>query len=152
MSLARQMLRDHVYLEMAAVQARLSKDPSSRVGAVVLDRGGIVKGTGYNGFARGVQDSLSRLRDREVKLLLTRHAERNALWAAGPAASHGTLYVTHPPCASCASDIAQHGIARLVYPRPDQEFAVRWATDLKWSVIVLREAGVEVVELDVTIQ
>jgi dCMP deaminase len=142
----RQRFKDHTYLEMARLQARLSKDPSTHVGAVVLDRRGVVKGTGYNGFARGVEDAEGRLDDREVKLMLTRHAEPNALWAAGPDAEGGTIYVTHHPCARCAADIVQHGVVRVVIPEVD-DLGVRWAEDRKWAKVQFEDAGVEVVEI-----
>jgi dCMP deaminase len=138
------MRKDAVYLQMAAVQSLLSKDPSTAVGAVLLDRNGVVKGTGYNGFARGVGDDPARYADRAIKLLLVRHAEENCLTVAGAAAQGGTLYSTFAPCARCAAAMVQAQVARVVYPTPLAAFAERWADDLHWAMVQFREAGVEV--------
>ena len=143
----RDVLKHEAYLQMAALQSLLSKDPSTAVGAVLLDRNGVVKGTGYNGFARGVGDDPERYAKRATKLLLTRHAEENCLTVAGAAAQGGTLYSTFAPCARCAAAIVQAQVARVVYPPPANEFAQRWADDLHWATVQFSEAGVEVVTI-----
>jgi dCMP deaminase len=66
-------------LGMAVHVAKLSKDPSTKVGAVILDSKRRIVSGGYNGFPRGVEDSDERLNNRETKLRMTIHAERNAL-------------------------------------------------------------------------
>jgi deoxycytidylate deaminase len=59
--------------------AKLSKDPSTKVGAAIFDNKRRVISLGYNGLPRGVEDSPARLHDRDTKLKLTLHAEQNAL-------------------------------------------------------------------------
>lgn len=148
----RAIFKHEAYLMMAAVQSVFSKDPSAAVGAVLLDRNGVVKATGYNGFARGVGDDPDRYADRETKLMLARHAEANCLSFAGESARGGTLYSTAAPCAHCASAIVQAQVKTVVYPEPTPAFAERWADSLHWATVQFSEAGVEVVkvQMDVT--
>lgn len=143
----RDMKRHEVYMQMAAVQSLLSKDPSTAVGAVLLDHNGVVRGTGYNGFARGVQDHPERYANRETKLMLARHAEENCLSVAGADAEGGTLYSTAMPCARCASAIAQARVKRVVSPPASPAFAERWADSLYWSAVQMSEAGIEYIPL-----
>lgn len=143
----RELFKHTVHLGAAAVFARLSKDPSTKVGAVLLDRRGVVRGTGYNGFAQGVVDRPEWLADRDTKLLLTRHAEVNALWAAGSDAEGGTIYVTHHPCAGCAADIVQHGVRRVVVPAQAEPLGGHWARSLELARAQFADAGVEVLEI-----
>ena len=128
---------------MARHVALLSKDPSTRVGAVILDPKRRIVSAGYNGFARGVEDKEARLTDRETKLKLTLHAEKNAiLFATGPLEGC-TIVVTHPCCAQCAAHIIQAGIKHVLWPTPTQEFLSRWREDYELALAQFKEAGVE---------
>lgn len=135
-------------LGMAQHVATLSKDPSTKVGAIILDPQRRFVSAGYNGFARGVEDTEARLNDRATKYRLILHAEKNAiLFATGP--THGcTLVVTHPCCAQCAALIIQAGIAHVMWPKPTPEFEDRWEEDLRLTWQQFDEAGVIVTELD----
>lgn len=134
-------------LDMARHVAKRSKDPSTKVGAVIVDDKKRVVSVGYNGFARGVTDKPERLEDRTVKYRLTLHAEKNAILFANTNLDGCSIFVTHPCCAQCAAQIIQAGIKRVVYPKPDEAFIERWKDDLKLSRMQFNEAGVEVVEL-----
>ena len=89
------------FYPLALEVAQLSKDPRTKVGAVVIDARGAVRAVGYNGFPRGVEDDPGRYAHRETKLLLVAHAEANAI---ANAAAVGTplegcgLVVTKYPC------------------------------------------------------
>ena len=63
------------FANVAETLARFSKDPSTRVGAVVVDDHGHILSTGWNGFPRGVDDDPARYADRSVKLELIAHAD-----------------------------------------------------------------------------
>jgi dCMP deaminase len=136
---------DTRFLGLAAHISAWSKDPSSQVGAVISDGNRIVS-LGYNGFAAGVVDAADRLADRDVKLNLTIHAEENAMIFAKRDLSGCTVYVTHPPCPRCASKLIQEEIKRVVFIAPSEDFLSRWADDLKLSLEMYQEAGVEVSE------
>lgn len=134
-------------VEMAAHVAKLSKDPSTQVGAVIFDAKRRIISAGYNGFARGVKDDPKRLHDRETKLKLTLHAEKNAILFATAPLDGCTMAVTHPCCAQCAAQSIQAGIKHVVWPRPSKDFLSRWAGDYAYTLAQFGEAGVEVVEI-----
>jgi len=136
---------DHRFLALAAFIADWSKDPSTKVGAVIththLKR---IISTGFNGFPAGVVDSADRLMDRETKYEMVVHAEQNALMFAGERAEGATLYVHPlPPCARCAVLIIQAGIQRVVCDQPDFEHE-RWGEQARIADTMFREAGVVV--------
>jgi dCMP deaminase len=134
-------------IEMADHVAKLSKDPSTKVGAVIFDDKRRIVSAGYNGFARGVRDSEGRLMDREKKLKLTLHAEKNAILFATAPLDGATIVVTHPCCSQCAAQVIQAGIKNVVWRRPSAEFVARWKADMVLTLAQFQEAGVEVVEL-----
>lgn len=128
------------FMRLALVAAGKSKDPSTRVGAVIADQQNRVVSIGYNGPPRGTDDTHG---DRESRLRRTIHAEANAiLFAQRPLQGH-SLYVTHHPCASCAGLIVQAGIAAVYHPPIDAGFVARWYDSLMESRKLLSEAGVE---------
>lgn len=141
---------DRRFMELADFIAQWSKDPSTKVGAVVVDpRNKRVVSTGFNGFPFGVEDKAERLDDRSVKYEMVVHAETNALMFAGGQAQNCTLYVTPlPPCARCAVLVIQAGIRRVVSPTPDTS-REPWKTQFEISSQMFKEAGVTVDFLDV---
>lgn len=126
---------------MAMLVASWSKDPSTKVGAVIVRPNNTVASVGYNGFPRGVSDSPERLADREEKLALTIHAELNAILNAGESLEGYRIYITHPPCVSCAIHIKQAGIEEVIYKKPTPELVARWGPSLERAVNVMDEAG-----------
>lgn len=129
------------YLEMAKLVSAWSKDPRKQVGAVVTDHQ-YIRGVGFNGFPRGVEDELWRLEDRETKLQLVVHAEVNAILAARGVGD--TIYVwPQLPCSQCAGLIIQAGIKTVVTAIESQYQESSWNKDLVQSI--LSQAGVSVV-------
>lgn len=110
---------DKKFLNLAKFISTWSKDPSTKVGAVIANEHHQVLSLGYNGFPRGVEDIESRYNDRDVKLLYVAHAERNALDNAYTDVRGATLYTSLCPCNECAKSIIQRGIKRVVtHPPP----------------------------------
>src|ERR1700722_18183411 len=70
---------DRHFIDMALLCASMSKDPRTRVGAVIVGPDLEVRSTGFNGFPRGVADTPERLQDKSTKLRLIVHAEVNAI-------------------------------------------------------------------------
>jgi deoxycytidylate deaminase len=101
---------------------------------------------GYNGLARGVEDTDERLNNRELKYKIIVHCERNAIIFAQRNLEGCTLY-TWPfmSCATCAAMVIQAGIKRCVAPASDNP---RWQEDFKLTRELFREAGVELVEVE----
>lgn len=129
---------------MAQHVAKLSKDPSTQVGAVIFDNKRRLVSAGYNGLPRGVHDNETRLADRETKYKMILHAERNAMAFATAPLEGATLFCTHPCCTQCASQIIQMGIAHVCWPTPDPAFVERWSNDMTLSMEMFIEAGVTV--------
>lgn len=57
---------DRHFLRLAAEHARMSKDPSTKVGAVIVGPDREIRSAGFNGFPRGIEDTDERLHDRET--------------------------------------------------------------------------------------
>jgi dCMP deaminase len=134
---------DQRFLGLAEHVAKWSRDPSTKVGAVITDDRNRIISLGYNGFPRGVLDSEERLNNREEKYPRVVHAERNALLFAGKSLDNAILY-TWPmqPCAACAGMVIQAGIQKVVTIKCDNE---RWQREFKISEEMFREAGVKLV-------
>lgn len=129
------------FIELAKLVATWSKDPSSQVGAVIVDGHRRIVSTGYNGFAVGVDDLPERLNNRDVKYKIILHAEENAIMFARRDLTGCSLYVTNlPPCAHCASLIVQSGI-KNVYAVCN-EIPDRWKDSYELTCQVFKEAGV----------
>lgn len=134
------------FLAMAHLVASKSKDPSTKVGCVVITEDKVVAATGYNGLPRGVEDKADRM-ERPAKYLWTSHAEENAVAQAarvGMKLKGGTAYVTHMPCSRCARTLIQAGIETVVVDRgttsmPQEEFDV--------AMQMFKEAGVDVAQI-----
>ena len=123
-----------------------SKDPSTKVGCVVVGADREIRSTGFNGFPRGINDDEERLTDREKKYPLICHAEENAIMHAariGVSLKDCTAYVTWPPCSRCARSLIQAGIREIVYPETGK-IPERWIEDFTISDSMLNEAGVAV--------
>lgn len=132
---------DNRFFDLAAHVATWSKDPSTQVGAVVVNDKRQVLGMGYNGFPRGVDDAAHRYNNRETKLMFVAHAERNALDNTFANVEGATLYSTLFPCTDCAKGIIQRGIKRVVTSEPSPDQHQRFNCDI--SAIMFKEAGVE---------
>lgn len=152
---------DYHFLGMALYHARLSKDPSTRVGSVVVGPDREILSAGFNGFPRGIADTPERLGDRETKLRLVVHAEMNALLAAartGVRMKGCTMYLAAtddsgmvwggPPCTRCTVEIIQSGVGEIV-SYPIKSAPSRWHADLAVARGLLAEAGINYRELPV---
>ena len=147
------MKREHVlswdeyFMGLAHLSAMRSKDPSTQVGAVIVDQEHKVVGIGYNGLPIGCSDDEFPW-DREGGMLVTKyafvvHAELNAILNSTRNLHGCTLYVSLFPCNECAKAIIQSGIRKIVYE--DDKYAT--ADNVIASKKMLNAAGVELVRL-----
>lgn len=128
------------FMALAEHVATWSKDPSTQVGCVIVDKQNRVVSIGFNGFPRGVKDDVARYADRDTKLLFVAHAERNALDNAPLSVDGCTLYTPLFPCNECAKSIIQKGISKVVSYEPD------WSRKgFNWDITkkMFQEAGVQ---------
>jgi len=133
---------DSRFLETARLVSTWSKDPSTKVGAVIT-HGKFVVSLGFNGFPKGVADLSERLENREVKYKMVIHAELNAILTARQRLEGCTLYVwPFMPCSQCGSAVIQSGIKRVVAPKIDNE---RWTESFALTTQMFSEAGLELV-------
>jgi dCMP deaminase len=105
---------------VALLAAERSKDPSTQVGACIVDEQNRILSTGYNGFPHGCSDDdFPWNRDEslgETKYQFVVHAELNAILnARGKSLSGSKVYVALFPCNECAKAIIQAGIAEVIY-------------------------------------
>lgn len=134
---------DWRFIKLAEEVKTWSKDPRKQVGCV-LAVGKRDISRGYNGFPEGLSDDLSRLRDPFFKGKVIIHAEVNAILNAakfGVPTAGSTAYVTYHPCASCASQLIQAGIVKLVCPSPKQA-SEKWVRDFNLASDILLESEV----------
>ncbi len=140
---------DTRFLELAKHISGWSKDPSTKVGCIVVGEDREIRSTGFNGFPRGIADDSDRLSNRELKYPLICHAEENAIMHAariGVSLKGCTAYVTWPPCTRCARSLIQAGVVEVVYPSTC-EVPDRWMADFDMSTEMMDEAGIKIREV-----
>ena len=153
--------RDRHLLDLALKHSELSRDPETRVGAVIAGPDGEVRSMGYNRFPAGIKETAERLRDRELKLTLMVHAELVAIVNAarvGIPLQGCTLYFVQTddaglvwggvPCTRCTDHILLSGISEVV-SYPAKRGPSKWHKDWAFARELFRESGLRRRELDV---
>ena len=105
---------------VAVLAAQRSKDPSTQVGACIVDENNRILSTGYNGFPQGCSDDdFPWNRDAEAgetKYPFVVHAELNAILnSSGKPLVGARIFVALFPCNECAKAIIQCGIKEVIY-------------------------------------
>ena len=139
---------DEYFMSLAHLSAVRSKDPSTQVGAVIVDSNNRVVGLGYNGFPRGCDDKEFPW-EREGEFLDTKyayvvHAELNAILNANKLIENCRLYVSLFPCNECSKAIIQSGIKEIIY----ESDKYKDLDQFKASKKMLEAAGVKLRQLD----
>ncbi|MCD2501491.1 dCMP deaminase family protein [Clostridium sp. NSJ-145] len=111
---------DDYFMSVALLSGMRSKDPSTQVGACIVNSSNIIESIGYNGLPKGCSDDeFPWEREGETldtKYLYVVHAELNAILnAKGKDLSGCIIYVALFPCNECAKAIIQSGIKEVVY-------------------------------------
>ena len=112
---------DEYFMGVALLSAKRSKDPSTQVGACIVNADNRIVSVGYNGFPRGCSDEefpWERNADNQndTKYPFVCHAELNAILNASGREMRGTrIYVALFPCNECAKAIIQAGISEVIY-------------------------------------
>lgn len=140
---------DRYFMTMAYLVAMKSKDPSTKVGAIIVGPGNEIRATGYNGLPRGVQDLAERYNNRDYKYLASNHAEENAILhcaLVGVSTRNCSIYVPWIPCSACAKAIIQVGINEVIYhqefPGNWENHQYNWEERINISRELLAEAGI----------
>lgn len=135
------------FMGMAEYVSTKSKDPSTKVGAVIVNSDNIVVGMGYNGFPRGVKDKKEWLENREIKYEMIIHAEVNAVLNATQSLKGCHIYVTHPPCARCMAVLIQAGITSVMTKSPPEDMRQRFAKSYEICDMMSESSGIDVFEI-----
>ena len=111
---------DEYFMGVALLAAARSKDPSTQVGACIVNEDNKIISTGYNGAPRGYHDDTCMCWDREGDFLNTKyayvcHGELNAILNSPAPVKNCKIYVALFPCNECAKAIIQSGIKEIIY-------------------------------------
>ncbi|XP_026317977.1 deoxycytidylate deaminase-like [Hyposmocoma kahamanoa] len=126
-------------MRIVSLAAERSKDPSTQVGACVVNNDKIIVSIGYNGMPIGCPDSKLSWEKKgglEDRLLYVCHAEMNAIINKSSTSVKGcTLYVGLLPCEECAKVIIRSGITEVVYMKYHKKY--------KGSLPMLKDANIK---------
>jgi dCMP deaminase len=143
---------DQHFLQLCLDHARMSKDPSTKVGAVIVGPDREIRSAGFNGFPRGIEDTHERLHNREIKYSLVVHGEMNAVLAAarvGTPIKGCTMYMAamtgdrvwgSAPCTRCTVELIQAGISEIV--SFSDAPSSNWEASVTEAACLLKEAGI----------
>jgi dCMP deaminase len=139
---------DEYFMGVALLAAERSKDPSTQVGACIVDENNRILSTGYNGFPRGCSDDVfpwnRNEADGETKYPFVVHAELNAILnTRGKSLVGSRVYVGLFPCHECAKAIIQAGIREVIYLSDKYKNTVSDANSRR----MLAAAGVKLTKL-----
>lgn len=145
---------DRHFLSLCYYHSKMSQDPNTKLGSVIVGPDREIRSMGFNGFPRGVKDTPDRLNDRDTKLQLIIHAECNAIIQAarvGVSLNGCTMYLTAtdasgdiwggPPCVRCSVHAIQAGIKEIV-SLPKRKTPSKWHAEMDLAESLLEEAGV----------
>lgn len=143
---------DQFFMSMAYFVSMKSKDPSSRIGAILVGPENEVLSLGYNGLPRGVKDDLEEREERPIKYAFYEHGERNAIYNAartGVQTVGSKCYTQGTPCADCARALIQAGIREVIVDYRWDENPKRsgsraaWLKSAEVSLAMFKETGVK---------
>lgn len=145
--MSRQQKWDQRYINLAREVGTWSKDPSTKVGAVLVRPNNSVASTGFNGFPPGYDDSPELYADRDYKYQHVIHAEENALNFFGSPAPGFTLYTSFPCCPDCVEKAGKAGVTRIVCPAlniegRNLEWIDDWKQRIRRSLAVAAQYGI----------
>jgi len=111
---------DEYFMGVALLSSMRSKDPSTQVGACIVNENKKIVAVGYNGFPTGITDESFPWETSgdflETKYPYVCHAELNAILNKISIDLIGcTLYTTLFPCNECSKAIIQSGISKIIY-------------------------------------
>ena len=148
---------DELFMRYAYLISQKSKDPSTKIGAVLVKGGDTdVLSCAYNGFPRGISDKEELYLNRECKHKLVCHSEFNAIVNAarkGVSTLDTILYTPATVCSECAKIIIQAGVREIIYHKqyPRFDHLPKWEESCKLAKALLEEAGVKTREFDMVL-
>ena len=113
---------DQTFIDIAKVISRRSKDPHTKVGAVLVKNNCII-GTGYNGDPRNFRYEFNWNTPEKYDYVI--HAEMNAIANAcynGCQIKDSEIYLTLSPCNHCILQLIQFGVKKVYYLKEYRDF------------------------------
>lgn len=135
---------DEYFMGVALLSAKRSKDPSTQVGACIVNAKNKIVGAGYNGLPIGCSDDDFPWEKKgeflDTKYPYICHAELNAILNnIGMELDDCKIYTALFPCNECTKAIIQSGIKEVIYLSDKYE-----GNDVfKASKFMLDKAGVK---------
>ena len=134
------MKLDQHFLQLVEETAKLSNDPTTNVGAIILTLDlQVIKACNHS---IGLYE-VNRFK-RPEKYKYFEHAERNAIYKAakyGKSTLDGTMYTHNIPCIECARAIIQSGITTVVCY---EGYSGRWAESQNQAEELLNECNIQI--------
>lgn len=138
------------FLRLARHVSEWSRDPSTKMGAVIVRPDKSVASIGFNGFPQKMPDDETLYEIREEKYSRIIHCEMNAAMFCRDETLRGYTLYTWPlmPCERCFVHVAQMGIVRCVFPKATPEAEARWSSAFAKTVTFANEMGdIDLVEI-----
>lgn len=113
---------NEMFMQIAEVVAKRSKDPHTKVGAVIVKDNHIL-GVGYNAEPRGFTYDFDWHSREKYDYVI--HAELNAIANStyfGNSIAGSTIYLTLSPCSECMKLLIQYGIGTIYYKDKYKDF------------------------------
>lgn len=110
------------FIDVAKVIAQRSKDPHTKVGAVLIKNNCII-GTGYNGDPRNFRYKFNWNTEEKYDYVI--HAEMNAIANAcynGCQIKDSEIFLTLSPCNQCIKLLIQFGVKKVYYLKEYKDF------------------------------
>ena len=111
-----------MFMQIAEVVSKRSKDPHTKVGAVIVKDNHIL-GIGYNAEPRGFSYDFDWHSKEKYDYVI--HAELNAIANStyfGNSIAGSTIYLTLSPCSECMKLLIQYGIGTIYYKDKYKDF------------------------------
>jgi len=140
---------DEYFIERARSAAKRSKDPSTKIGGIIVGPNNEIISTGYNSFVRGINDDVPERFERPEKYKWFEHAERNAIYCAArrgaPLDGCRIFLSCWTPCTDCMRAIIQVGITEVILGTKDGVSGqAKWIGEAERSAQMAAEAGVSI--------
>lgn len=144
--------KDEFFMRTVYSVANLSKDPRTKIGAVLVKDNNIIS-CGYNNFPRKVLDLKARYENKETKYKFICHAESNSILnaaRAGISTDNSILFTQGCPCQECCKSLIQAGVSKIVIHKqwPNLTHSAQWVESIECSKIMIQEAEIDIKWLD----
>lgn len=132
------------FVSLVKVNASKSKDPNTKVGAIIVNNDNKVISMGYNCMPLDHDQfpwDREAAKQIDTKYPYVIHAEINAILNASESTKGSSIYVSLFPCSYCAKTLVQAGVKKIFYiddkyhNTEDAEIARKIFKDLKIETI-----------------